>query len=218
MTYAGTTEPDALVTRTGGVLLASAGTAWPSCAACGGPMQFLAQVLLDDLGLHAGQGPASGRGVLALFMCQNDPGMCDEWDPRAGGNRALLCRADVLRPIPVPAPDEHEDDQEAILLGAVSTLTYETLSTTADYDQAHEEWTGRTDRRPEDVLGRLGGRPAWIQNDETPTCTACAQPMPLVVQLEEGRDHTTAMNFGGCGMAYAFACEPCAQAVFLWQC
>lgn len=233
MTYAGTTEPDALVTRTGGVPLAPAGTAWPGCTACGGPMQFLAQVLLDDLGLHVGQGPASGRGVLALFMCQNDPGMCAEWDPRAGGNRALLFRADVLQQIPVPAPDEHEDedddedededededdDQEAILLGAVSTLAYDTFSTTADYDQAREEWTGQTDRQLQDVLGQLGGQPAWIQYDETPTCTACARPMPLVVQLQEGRDHTTAMNFGGGGRAYAFACEPCAQAVLLWQC
>lgn len=108
MTYAGTTEPDAPTTRTGGVPLAPAGTTWPQCATCDGPMG--------------------------------------------------------------------------------------------------------------DVLGQLGGQPAWLQNDETPACPTCARQMRLVVQLEEGRDHATAMNFGGRGEAYAFACEPCAQAVFLWQC
>jgi uncharacterized protein with PIN domain len=41
--------------------------------------------------------------------------------------------------------------------------------------------------------------------------------MPLIVQLEEGPDHSTAMNFGG-GDAYAFACAPCGRAKFLWQC
>ncbi|MFI0786272.1 hypothetical protein ACH4Q6_11815 [Streptomyces lydicus] len=42
--------------------------------------------------------------------------------------------------------------------------------------------------------------------------------MPFVVQLEEGPDHGTAMNFGGAGSAYAFACEPGGRALFLWQC
>ena len=46
-------------------------------------MQFVAQVMLGDLG------PDDWRGVLSVFMCQNDPGMCDEGDPAAGGNQAL---------------------------------------------------------------------------------------------------------------------------------
>lgn len=219
MTYAGTTEPTALVTRTGGVPLAPAGTSWPQCSTCDGPMQFLAQVLLDDLGRHTGHGAAEGRDVLALFMCQNDPGMCEEWDPQAGGNRALLFPTAALQPIPVPTLDvDEDDDQEPILLGAVSAVSYEVPSTAADYGQACKDWASRPGRTHLDVLGQLGGRPAWLQNDETPACPACAREMPLVVQLEEGRDHATAMNFGGRGEAYAFACEPCAQAVFLWQC
>ncbi|WP_257032345.1 YwqG family protein [Streptomyces sp. 1331.2] len=217
MTYAGTTEPTAFVTRTGGVPLAPAGTSWPQCSTCDGPMQFLAQVLLDDLGRHAGQGAVEGRDVLALFMCQNDPGMCEEWDPQAGGNRALLFPTAALQPIPVPVLDE-DDDQEPVLLGAVSAVAYETASTTADYGQAYTEWARQPGRTPLDALGQLGGQPAWLQNDETPACPTCTREMRLVVQLEEGRDHATAMNFGGRGEAYAFACEPCTQAVFLWQC
>ncbi|WP_371494421.1 hypothetical protein OG871_04875 [Kitasatospora sp. NBC_00374] len=41
--------------------------------------------------------------------------------------------------------------------------------------------------------------------------------MRLAVQLQEGPDPVTAMNFGG-GRAYAFTCSPCTGAAFLWQC
>ncbi|MFJ3792841.1 hypothetical protein [Kitasatospora sp. NPDC090091] len=68
------------------------------------------------------------------------------------------------------------------------------------------------------MLGRLGGEPDWLQYDETPSCSSCARPMAFVAQLQEGPDPVTAMNFGGGGTAYAFACEPCAGAAFLWQC
>jgi hypothetical protein len=49
-------------------------------------MQFLAQVMLGDLGQEGRQ------GVLSVFICQNDPGLCEEWDPAAGGNQALVRR------------------------------------------------------------------------------------------------------------------------------
>ncbi|MFJ7243087.1 hypothetical protein ACIQWA_00415 [Kitasatospora sp. NPDC098652] len=87
-----------------------------------------------------------------------------------------------------------------------------------DYDTAREAWTARTRRPPSAVLGRLGGSPAWLQGDETPSCPGCDRPMPLAVQLEEGPDRATAMNFGGGGRAFAFTCGPCARAVLLWQC
>ena len=84
MVHAGSAAAGAAVTRTGGVPLVPAGFSWPACRACEGPMQFLAQVMLGGLELD------DRRGVLLIFMCQNDPGMCEEWDPVAGGNRALL--------------------------------------------------------------------------------------------------------------------------------
>ncbi|WP_241519035.1 hypothetical protein [Streptomyces sp. CB03238] len=102
-------------------------------------------------------------------------------------------------------------------LGAVRSIIQEPEEE-VDYDRAREVWAEKTGRPESDVLGQIGGVPAWVQRDETPTCPSCDQPMPLIVQLEEGPDHSTAMNFGGCGSAYAFACEPCAHAAFLWQC
>jgi hypothetical protein len=101
ITCAGPVDPDAPVTRTGGVPLVAVGFEWPRCAVCGGPMQFLAQVRLGDLARHGDS--AAGQGVLSIYMCQNDPGLCDEWDPVSGGNRALLFPDDGLSAAPVPA-------------------------------------------------------------------------------------------------------------------
>lgn len=175
-------------------------------------MQFLAQIVLDGVGGPIDRVPPQAGHVMAIFMCQNDPGMCDEWSPTAGGNRAILFPSDGLRPMPAPEPDE------AVLhLGAVNAVTLVSLPS-PDYGSAREEWAGRSGNDLKHVLGQLGGRPEWLQDDETPTCPTCTRPMDLVAQLEEGPDHATAMNFGGCGTAFAFACAPCAQAAFLWQC
>ncbi|MFE6690652.1 DUF1963 domain-containing protein [Streptomyces sp. NPDC057743] len=209
MIDAGPVAAAALVTRTGGVPLAPAGVSWPRCASCQGPMQFLAQVALDDLGDGVG-----GRGVLALFACENDPGMCDDWDPDSGGNQALLFPAEGLGPLPQP---EGGVDEALLVLGAVRAVRLVRVDE-PDYDQGGQEWAAKNDDPASSVLGQLGGSPAWLQGDETPSCPSCACPMPLIVQLEEGPDHHTAMNFGGGGCAYAFACEPCGHAKFLWQC
>ncbi|MFK0294390.1 DUF1963 domain-containing protein [Streptomyces sp. NPDC090442] len=209
MIDAGPVAPTTLVTRTGGVPLAPAGAPWPCCASCEGPMQFLAQVVLDDLGDGVGN-----RGILALFACQNDPGMCDDWDPDSGGNQASLFPADGLEPLPRP---EGGVDEALLVLGSVRGVSLVHVDE-PNYDQAGGEWAAGDDRTAPSVLGQLGGSPAWLQGDETPSCPSCASPMPLIVQLEEGPDHSTAMNFGGGGGAYAFACEPCRRARFLWQC
>ncbi|MEV6207456.1 DUF1963 domain-containing protein [Kitasatospora sp. NPDC051914] len=209
MTDAGPMAPDALLTRTGGVPLAPAGTDWPHCATCGGPMQFLAQILLDDLGRQAGAGAAEGRGLLALFMCQNDPGGCQEWSADAGGNRALVLPADGVRPLPLPdLPADHDGDPR--LLGAVRAVAYR-AAPGGDHARA------RLAPHSAAPLGRLGGEPEWLQYEQTPDCPSCEQEMAFVAQLEEGPDSLTAMNFGS-GCAYAFACEPCGSGAFLWQC
>lgn len=210
MTYAGPADADAMVTRTGGIPLVPAGFDWPECAQCSGPMQFLAQVLVDDLDSHEGSTQRGLCGVLSIFMCQNDPGMCDEWSPNDGGNRALLYPREGLAPASVPEKGE-------TLLAEVCGITYVPMQLIG-YDEACNRWAQEGDRQSRDILGQLGGEPAWLQNDETPVCTLCSQPMRFVAQLEEGHDHRTAMNFGGCGCAYAYACPECGTAKFLWQC
>ncbi|MFE7232443.1 DUF1963 domain-containing protein [Streptomyces sp. NPDC001231] len=198
------------MTRTGGVPMVPAGFSWPQCAACSGPMQFLAQLLVNDPGAQGARPTASAGWVLSVFMCQNDPGLCDEWDPVAGGNRALLFPGLGLTAAPVPTEGE-------ALLPETCGIDCAVIDA-APYHEARNRWAQAHGRPLRDVLGQLGGVPSWLQHDETPACPACGQPMSFVVQLEEGRDHRTAMNFGGGGCGYAFACTLCSEGSFLWQC
>ncbi|WP_233289328.1 hypothetical protein [Kitasatospora sp. MBT63] len=181
-------------------------------------MQFLAQILLDGPGRPVVEPGVGVARVMALFMCQNDPGSCEEWSPTAGGNRALLHPAAGLQPMAAPELDaeDGEFDEEVLRLGAVNGVALVPWPT-ADYFAARREWADRTGDGTRQILGQLGGRPAWLQYDETPTCAGCAESMALVAQLEEGPCASTAMNFGS-GKAFAFACGPCDRAVFLWQC
>jgi hypothetical protein len=165
-------------------------------------MQFLTQVRLADA-------EPGNMGLLSVLMCQNDPGLCDEWDPSAGGNRAFVFTPDATH-IPIPPGDG------IALLDEACAVEFEEVDT-EDYLDAPERWHQRSSRPAQEVLGQVGGRPAWLQNDETPACSSCAQPMTFVVQLEEGHDHRTSMNFGGGGCGYGFCCRACASAAFLWQ-
>ncbi|WP_406091562.1 hypothetical protein [Streptomyces sp. NBC_01013] len=176
----GETAAGAPTPRTGGVPLVPDGFVWPACRACEGAMQFLAHLPLDT-------------GVLSVFFCQNDPGMCDDWDATAGANRAHLFFGD-LTPATVPADGE-------TLLGAVTALRLHPA------DEPTQE----------PVLGRLGGEPEWLQDDEFPDCPGCAGRMTFAAELEEGHDFATSANFGGGGRGYVFHCPPCSEAAFLWQ-
>jgi uncharacterized protein YwqG len=208
MTYSGPVDVQAAVTRTGGIPLVPSGFSWPTCAECAGPMQFVGQVVLDEIDPRR-EGDKAGRGLLSIFMCQNDPGLCEEWDPAAGGNKALLFQSNHLAPALVPPGDD-------TLLPEACGISLKTVEGTSYYE-ASNSWSQAEDRPLSDVLGQLGGEPDWLQNDETPACPSCAAPMCFVAQLDEGHDHTTAINFGG-GYGYAFACEPCGHTSFLWQC
>jgi hypothetical protein len=191
MIYAGSGDGTGLATRTGGLPLVPAGFAWPHCATCGGPMRFLAQLLPDP------------RGLVSIFMCHNKPGLCEEWDPAEGGNRAFLFATEALAGASgAPAADT--------VLSEVSTV--ELVAVEAEYGDACEAWID-----PGAILGQLGGRPGWMQHDDVPDCATCAEPMSFVAQLEEGREGGSTMNFGG-GSAYVFVCKPCGEAAFLWQC
>ncbi|MGW3632157.1 hypothetical protein ACWD7F_18670 [Streptomyces sp. NPDC005122] len=98
-------------------------------------MQFLAHLPVAD-------------GVAAVFFCQNDPGMCDDWDAASGAHRAFLF-TDGLAPVVVPA-------EGGTRLGAVTAL------------RPHP--AGEPTEHP--ALGQLSGEPKWLQDDKTPACTS----------------------------------------------
>lgn len=175
-----------LKTRFGGVPHLPPETAWPACKTCQGHMTFVGQADLADLNAE------DLTGLLAMFQCTNDPGMCDDWEPEAGGNAALVFAAEALTsaaPLATPSPPPAEVLREIVVEVRGGDL--------------NAEWG---------LIGLLGGEPQWVQDDETPTCT-CGQPMEFVLQLGEQRD----MNFGGDGCAFAFLCRGCSEARFLWQ-
>ncbi|MGA4843425.1 hypothetical protein [Streptomyces sp. G45] len=192
----GAADPLAPTPRTGGVPLVPEGFAWPECGECEGAMQFLAHLPLDT-------------DVVAVFQCQNDPGLCDEWDATGGGNKAFRFAAEGL--VPAVVPEEGETR-----LGAVSALRAERVAADG-FAEALDQWADGGGE-PRLVQGQLGGAPAWVQGDETPDCPACTAPMAFAAQLEEGHDHATAANFGGGGIGYVFTCGDCREAAFLWQC
>lgn len=201
MIYGGQSAPDAPGTRTGGLPHTPPAFEWPRCRNCTGHMQFLAQVSLADADPGA-------EGLLSLFMCQNEPGLCDEWDPTAGGNRAFLFGMDATATPTVPRDG-------VTMLDETCAVRFEDVDV-EDYQDAPDQWSAQTGRESLEVLGKVGGEPAWLQNDETPACGRCARPMTFVVQLEEGHNYETAANFGG-GNGYGFRCGTCRSAAFLWQ-
>ncbi len=193
--------PAGRATRFGGLPGVPEGFTWPACASCEGPMQFLGQLQ-----------PGEGEPLLLLFMCQNDPGLCDEWDAESGGNAVVAVEPAVpLRPA---MPPGGRDDLLRPAHGS------DAVAVEGDtYDDARAAWSAAASgRTPRQVLGQLGGEPAWLQGDETPDCGACGRAMAFVAQLEEGPDHRTSMNFGGGGCAYVYRCGCSAgQARLLWQ-
>ena len=90
------------------------------------------------------------------------------------------------------------------------------------YEKSYESQGQRT---------KLGGTPDWVQNDETPSCPDCNQPMTFVAQIDS-IEHDWKKNphavyalsedqkwmFGDVGMIYVFHCFDCTTAQAVIQC
>lgn len=193
------------------VASADASFSWPHCRSCDGAMEFLGQIAVPAV--DAVTPTLSGTPELALlFQCQNDPGLCDEWDADGGGNKALVVPAQNLHV--QAAPEEGQT-----VRGTRYAARLEWIEGN-DYLQDCVAWTKARGMPGREVLGALLGTPSWLQADETPSCDDCKKPMAFLAQLDEGPDHHTAMNFGGGGCAYVHVCR-CAgstKAKLLWQC
>jgi hypothetical protein len=167
-------------------------------------MQYLGRIAIPS------NDPSMPRHAL-LFMCQNDPGCCDEWEPDGVGNSVVIVTGALAESAIVPAG--------GVTLRETAYGASVVSSHLDNYEAARKVWVESTGSSSREVLGQLRGSPVWIQSDETPSCDACGNAMRFLAQLEEGLDWRNAMNFGGGGCAYVFECT-CATPVgkFLWQC
>jgi len=167
-------------------------------------MRFLAQIPLAECDEVL---PNRSSQKVLIFQCENDPGMCDDWDAESGGNTAIL--VEVARGVPLQVPEG-----ETLLPSEsrIQFVPYEARPGESP-DDAYCEAVDEPDSK---VIGKVGGSPLWIQGDETPTCE-CGAGMAFVCQLEcRGGG---GINFGDAGAGYAFVCPKCSdQARFLWQC
>jgi hypothetical protein len=164
--------------RIGGRPLAPAGTPWPTCKTCNGPLRFIAQHPIDD-------DVDVDHKLLLLFQCENDPGSCNEWAPD-GGNAALVVRG-ALAPMTPPPP--------------VSIAV--TFAPPMGLRAGDDDGDGLEDH---DAIGRLGGEPDWIQGDETPSC--CGTPMRFALQLDENAHRQLNFCGGGAAYAFVcVSCE-----------
>ena len=180
---------------------AGAGFTWPRCATCFGALTYLGRI----------PHPVDPSLRLLVFKCENRPGQCHDWRAFTGDNRVMAVPAGP-RMVQVTPPDPVApvvDDQWSGHPRVVDASSY----------PAARDQLIATGMDPRQILGCLGGEPAWVQTDETPLCPDCGEPMILAAQLEEGPRWPTALNFGGRGTGYVFYCaHHLDQAAFLWQC
>ncbi|WP_177765617.1 hypothetical protein [Flavobacterium sp. I3-2] len=164
---------------------------WPICKYCQKEMQFQGKIKTD-------------LGYELIFQCQSNPGMCEDWDANAGGNKAIIIDDSAVEFV---FPNNSDVALRTTEYG-VNIVEQDCAS----YDVAYDNWDGG----PRTLLGHLFGEPMWMQADETPNCDCCDKPMRFVAQLEEGPVYETSMNFAG-GTGFLFDCKEGKTAKFLWQ-
>lgn len=202
----------------GGEPTASDGAIWPSCAQCSKPMKFFFQ--LDLSALPTIFDTPVREGVLQLFYCSSDDGMCETWEAFSGthdlrivpvsdrcqtnpDNQASFpkrvinewqCIADF------PSPAEHDSLEIAYdynfqdKLVSVVAKKYGIDLPKLDLDLDVAELISEAQSGD-----KLGGWPAWVQGVEYPCCQICNSPMQLLFQLDSNDNLDYMFGDVGCG-------------------
>ena len=208
----------------GGMPIAFPAERWPHCSACEGAMSFIAQFDHHPPALDLG---ANGR-TLYIFMCQQDPGMCEDWDADGGANACLLLDQDEQQNgavYDIDAPTTGDAVPIHAWLRRASQLTEQEAHILAHQDypaNMSEDTLSDLWKKKIDGNTHMGGIPDWIQSADE----GYRPGWEFVGQIESGlqylkqddrRDITDPLhvdeaasfqvdkfNFGG-GAAYLFA-------------
>lgn len=193
---------------------------WPVCGTCEQPMDFLAQIPL-----HEPIAFLDHYAVAYVFMCSGKSSarpwvQCKPWDAFAGANRVVLQSGQGKNIVPTPSPTypDYSINLQKVTEPMIDTSDY---STDEDLRAAVSEST------------KLGGVPAWLQNNDTPRCPKCGERMRFVAQLNAELDGPLPadpskwsnekykfLEFGDDGLGYLFICDKERSthgAAFLWQ-
>ena len=208
---------------------------WPVCAQCKKPMQFFLQLDLAALPkeFHLPQ----RNGILQLFYCGSDDGMCETWQPFSGTHDIRLFSEAhaITRPsgtsalakntiigwdefADTPHPEEHEQygvsydydfgNNRVSVSCDDPVISFQDLD--IDLNIAELVSTSKTG-------DKLGGWPHWVQGAEYPSCPECKQQMELLIQIDS-EDNLPYM-FGDVGCAHLTRCRNHPQVLaFGWAC
>jgi hypothetical protein len=157
-----------------------------ACPQCGCATNLMVRVDFSDPLLPK---TMLGRDQFPVFWCL----ACLEWDPvfyelPSPTPQALNKSGQRLKPLKVK---QGEEDLPARVLTLVPV--------------ASGKKAGRK--------SKLGGKPTWIQMDQTPDCPKCENPMAFVLQLASD----SRISYGDMGMLYSFVCPECHVSAALIQ-
>ncbi|WP_017596492.1 YwqG family protein [Nocardiopsis potens] len=193
------TEP---VTKLGGQPVWLEEPAWPLSAETGGPMRFIGQFRLPGEQVRLGY----------LFMTEEDDGWMDGTYFPDGGENAFIVQpggrlAEFYRVAAEATGPTHGPDHRV-------ALSPHTPEPPDPDDVAVLESLGGVAEPTYGLDSRIGGRPRWLQLDESPQeegdwafavqLDSCGLPFPV--------------NFGDAGVGYCFFEEKTGEGRFSWQC
>lgn len=218
----------------GGTPTVSSSADWPACRQCDKPMRFFLQ--LDSKTLPDGSEFNLGPGLLQLYYCSSDDGMCETWEAFSGTHsiRFVASGVPIAPPIDLdhlprvdisgwdsvvdyPHPEEHEE------LGVIYHYDFDADFVVVDCRELDlAVRTEQTDGAAEAVAlsrtgDKLGGWPYWVQGPEYPNCPQCGQRMRLLMQIDSSDNID--YQFGDCGCAHLTYC-PNHKEIFAfgWAC
>jgi uncharacterized protein YwqG len=207
-----------LVTKFGGQPAWFSSLQWPVSRQTGQPMRFMAQIALDpDL-----FGSVEGR-MAYLFMTEGDDYVDGTWEPDGGENAVIVQLGDCIVPTQnlaegptlyrmVSRPG-HDRLVPELCEFSVRLTQSEDPEFVSDQDRwQHDQETNRTYSEALDG-NKIAGTPGFLQSDEFPGDDF----RKLLLQIDSTRVPFY-VNFGDCGIGYAFLSHDGRSGKFLWQC
>ena len=156
------------------------------CPGCGGATNLMADIDLADVALPRTK---LERRKLPLFWCLT----CLEWEP---------VFYDFSGAVPRPLDQTGKLVVEKKLEVGEEDLPERPAALVA---VAHGKKAGRK--------SKVGGKASWVQQDESPDCPKCAEPMAFAAQLASDRW----IAYSDMGLLYAFVCPECCVVATLVQ-